>query len=280
MDEQQLFASLPLKRIETELVDGALNRSLSKHRLLRLLAEFDRRGGWVVKGATSCAVWWADVCGIEQSTARDQLRVARCLEKLPALDRAIAEGRLSYAKARVISRYADDETIGELIEMAETCPAGRLGVLIAAWRQAQEDDDAISAAQYDARSMSWRTEPDGMVTITARLRPVEAGSVQAAIERLVMRSNAQTEATLPQLRADALHRLSTERAGGTQAEVVVHVSMRDDGTLWRRSKTARQSPLLNWARFSANRPFERSCTTVRVERSMRHRCARHRPAAR
>lgn len=231
MDEPQLFAGLPLRQLEDELVEGALNRSLSKHRLLQLLAEFDRRGGWVLKGATSCAVWWADVCGIELNTSREQLRVARSLCALPQLDAALASGRLSYAKIRVISRYANEDNVDELIAMAETCPAGRLGVLIAAWQQSRQSNEAISAAQYGARSMSWRTEPDGMITFIARLRPAEAGAVQAAIEAIVMRANAAHGATLPQLRADALHILSAKGGNAVQTEVVVNVSVSEDGSL-------------------------------------------------
>ncbi len=93
-DDPQLLA-IPLNELEDQLVMGAMNRTVSKHRLLRLLAEFDRRGGWVVKGATSCSVWWAEVCGIEHNTAREQLRVARALGALSALDDALASGQLS-----------------------------------------------------------------------------------------------------------------------------------------------------------------------------------------
>ena len=109
-------------------------------------------------GATSCAVWWADVSGIERSTAREQLRVARAMADYDALDAALESGRLSYAKLKVISRLADADTVDELIELAEDCPAGHLGVLLAAWRRRREDDDTISAAQYDARKLTWRTE--------------------------------------------------------------------------------------------------------------------------
>ncbi len=214
--------------VETELLALVGVRGASKHRMLRLLAEYDRLGGWVAHGATSCSVWWAEVCGIEQSTAREHLRVARCLVELAELDEALGSGRLSYAKVKVISRLATVDNVGELIELAEPCSAGRLGVALAAWQQRNDDSGARSAAQFDARRLSWKTEPDGMVTFTLRLRPTDAGRLGAAVDAVVMTSRSTAGGSLGQVRADALLELLTS-GGAVKAEVVVHVSQREDG---------------------------------------------------
>ena len=228
------LSHLPLPELEAELCAVAKDRHHSKHRLLHLLAEYDARNGWVLHGATSCTAWWADVCGIERSTAREQLRVARALIALPALDRAVETGRLSYAKAKVISRLAEPDTIEELIELSEPCPAGRLGVLLAAWQQRHESGPSISAAQHEARSLSWRVEPDGMTTYTVRVPPIESGQIQAVIDTQVMRTPAPAGASLAQSRVDALLELLTT-GGSVSAEVLVHVARAEDGQTHRRA---------------------------------------------
>ena len=65
--------------------------------------------------------------------------------------------------------------VSALVDLAERNPAGRLGAAIAAWAQRNEDPDTIAARQHEARSVAWRTEPDGTVVITARLTPETAG---------------------------------------------------------------------------------------------------------
>ncbi len=70
--------------------------------------------------------------------------------------------------------------------------------------------------------MSRRTEADGMVAVTARLTPEEAGPVGAVIDRRVASTRAPAGASLAQQRAGAL--VVAVTTGGTiAAEAVVHV---------------------------------------------------------
>ncbi len=71
--------------------------------------------------------------------------------------------------------------------------------------------------------MSWRTDADGMVTLTARLPPEVAGAVCAVIDTQVTRSRAPAGASLRQQRADALAAVVTDGGGSVTAEVVIHV---------------------------------------------------------
>ncbi len=54
----------------------------------------------------SCAHWLNWQCGIDLGAARERIRVAHALGKLPRIAAALAEGRLSYAKARAMTRVA------------------------------------------------------------------------------------------------------------------------------------------------------------------------------
>jgi hypothetical protein len=224
--------TLPTERLEAAIVALAGEAHNTRYRLLKLLAEYDQRGAWAAWGATSCAVWWADVADLEPATAREHLRVARALDELPALDAALADQRLSYAKVKVISRLAEPDTVDELVALASSCAAARLPVLIAAWTADHLSPEALAEAQHQARSITFRTEPDGMVTTTIRQRPTDAAALRAAIDQQVMAGDAPAGASLAQLRVDALHRLiAGGSTGRTSAEVDIHVHRRPNGAL-------------------------------------------------
>ncbi|MFB3077268.1 MAG: hypothetical protein ACE1Y4_04605, partial [Lysobacterales bacterium] len=50
----------------------------ANYRFLKLIAEFDRLGGWGGWGIKSCAHWLSWRCGLDMGTAREKVRVARC----------------------------------------------------------------------------------------------------------------------------------------------------------------------------------------------------------
>jgi hypothetical protein len=166
--------------------------SAGTYDLLVLIGEFDESGSWARSGALSCAAWLADVCGIEISTARNQVRVARAMRALPRLDAAMADGDVSYAKARVLVPHLTEGNAADLISIARNTPAGRLGAAIAAWLQRNDNPEAIRARQVQMRSCSWRTDADGMVTLTARMLPEAAAVVCAVIDAHVRTARAAT----------------------------------------------------------------------------------------
>ncbi|MFZ4586002.1 MAG: DUF222 domain-containing protein [Acidimicrobiia bacterium] len=110
--------------IEVEIAGLVGSLRDQKARLLELVGEYDALGGWMSSGAMSCAHWLANLCDIELSTAREQVRVARALRRLPAAAAAVASGELSYAKARELTRVATPETEEELLRLVADAPAG------------------------------------------------------------------------------------------------------------------------------------------------------------
>ena len=78
----------------------------------------DEACGWYQQGAMSCAHWLAWRVGWDPATAREKVRVARTLGKLPAIDQALKTGKLSYAKARALTRIAKPEIEAELVAMS------------------------------------------------------------------------------------------------------------------------------------------------------------------
>ncbi len=123
------------------------------------------------------------------------------------------------------------DTIDELVELAAPCPAGRLGVILAAWQQRHDSADSISAAQFDARHVSWRTEPDGMTTFTVRLPPIDAGR-RPGWRRHPGHADHRAHGRVPRPVSSRRHSSSSSRrGGGVGAEVLVHVARTKDGAL-------------------------------------------------
>ena len=127
------------------------------HRLLRLIAEFDRCGGWRSDGTMrSCAHWLVAHCGITLGAAREKVRVARQLEVLPEVNEAFAEGYLSYSKVRAITRVATPENEGFMVHLAQENSAGHLERLVSRYEPVPEPglegllewgpDEALAAA--------------------------------------------------------------------------------------------------------------------------------------
>src|SRR5262249_25652673 len=87
-------------------------------RLLDLIRAFDVREGWN-HGFRSCAHWLAWRVGMDLGAARERVRVARALDSLPRLTEALAQGQLSYAKVRALTRVATPETEDRLLAVGK-----------------------------------------------------------------------------------------------------------------------------------------------------------------
>jgi hypothetical protein len=214
-----------LDELATEIIDHAGLLARTRHHLLVLVGEFDASAQWARFGALSCAAWLANVCELDRATAHCWVRVARSMRAHPRLAAALADGTLSYAKARVLVAHLSDTNADELLALAITTPSGGLAAAIAGWSRRHEDPEAIDRRHHRDRSTRWRTDSDGMITITTRLPPHRAAGIIAAIDRKVMTASAPAGATLAQQRADVHHHLLTTPGGstGVGAEIVIHV---------------------------------------------------------
>ncbi|MGH2675188.1 MAG: DUF222 domain-containing protein [Actinomycetota bacterium] len=191
---------------------------------LRVVAAFDERGLWKRDGATSMSSWLAGRYGLAWGTAREWVRVAHALRRLPQISDAYASGRLSWDQLRPLTRFATPET--------DRCWADRAPRL-RPWtlhREAARHDREARARGEEARrlrSLSFHWDPDlPLLYLEATLPGEEGAAVQGALEQraqevvLADRPEAPQEARL----ADALVELVT---GGPQGEappstLVVH----------------------------------------------------------
>ncbi|RMH83560.1 MAG: hypothetical protein D6683_02195, partial [Actinomyces sp.] len=115
------------------------------------------------------------------------IRVGRALRSFPIFDEAFASRRLSYAKVRILTRFADPRDEEELADLARRVSADRLGAALAGWSQGREDPIVRDARLRASRYLVTRVEPDGAVVGTFRLPPADAAVVMAAIDAEVAR---------------------------------------------------------------------------------------------
>ncbi len=150
-------------------------------RWLQLLAEFDRRSGWADAGARTCAQWVGWRCALSPGTAREYVRVARSLDRLPRTTALFARGELSYSKVRAVSRLEDVTREDELLAMAKDATAGQLERIVRGYRSvARLEQDAEHTHVH--RFVHLRHDPDGGVRLTARLTAEEGAVLAAALD--------------------------------------------------------------------------------------------------
>ena len=205
------------------------------YELLVMIHEFDERGGWG-QGFRSCAHWLNWRTGIAMGPAREKVRVARALAKLPRLSAEMRRGALSYSKVRALTRVATPDTEERLLGFSRYATAAHVERLVRAWRRV----DRITAAEDDRRRHEGRhlevwVDEDGMLVVRGRLSPEVGAVVQRALEaasdRLYHDTDDKSEVSVGQRRADALglvaeSALSSDLDRGTAGDryhVVVHV---------------------------------------------------------
>jgi hypothetical protein len=238
MDMEQAMRSIDDLAADICTLAGHLNAA--NHRWLLLIAEFDRRNGWSDGATQSCAHWLNWKCGMAMGAAREKVRVAHSLEKLPKISAAMACGRLSYSKVREITRVASAETEDYLLMIAEHGTAQHVEKLVRAFRRCNEALElSREARQQQNRAVCFRYDDDGSLVLNCRF-PAEAGArimkaIDVAIQELpkdVPAGTSERPVRFSARRADALALVAEsflahgaiEAAGAERHQIVVHVA--------------------------------------------------------
>ena len=175
MDKE--LSSIPTSELMAQITTLAGHLNAANARFLALIAELDRRRGWAEWGVKSCAHWLNWKCGIGLGAAREKVRVAYALEKLPRAAAAMAEGRISYAKVREITRVADTSNEDYLLNIALCGTASHVEQVVRGYRRALDAVElSREAVQQRDQSLWCFTEPDGSMVIRGRL-PAEVGAL-------------------------------------------------------------------------------------------------------
>ena len=152
------------------------------YQLLLLIREFDERSGWNT-GFRSCAHWLNWRTGLDLGAAREKVRVARALGKLPLLSEAMRRGELSYSKVRALTRVATPTNEEELLGFAKAGTAAHVEKLVRAWRRIDRiDERKYENRRHASRYLQTYTDEDGMVVLRARLTPEVSAALAKALE--------------------------------------------------------------------------------------------------
>jgi hypothetical protein len=187
-----------LDRIGDEIAELSAHLGAATARLLDLIREFDARGGWN-NGFLSCAHWLCYRVGLEMRAARERVRVARALGRLPRLAQALARGELSYSKVRTLTRIAMPETEERLLKVGLAGTAEQVERIVRGWRRVDRKVELEETSRrHKHRALHVYHDDDGMVIVRARLEP-QAGAVliqaiAAALEALRQRAPAKDAA--------------------------------------------------------------------------------------
>jgi hypothetical protein len=172
-----------LDALEEEIVVLSAHIHAATHRLLTLIARYDQLRGWELAGHRTCAHWLAYRTGLDLGAAREKVRAARALERLPQTSAAMARGELSFSQVRALSRVATAENEGDLLELARGCTTAQLERMVRAFRRGSEADEAqAEKRRYQSRTLSVFPDDDGMYVVRGRLTAEEGALLMRAIE--------------------------------------------------------------------------------------------------
>jgi len=159
------------------LLGGALYRQLLCLRL------FDAAGGWCGGGWKSLEAWLGVKLGLPYSTASEKVRVARSLSRLPRLNEAFRQGRLSYTKVRALHDVATPENEASLIKQARYVSGEQLRRLVEPLRAAVRRAKGTQAEREEQRRVVFAPHPaHDLVEARATLLPEEAALLRKALE--------------------------------------------------------------------------------------------------
>jgi hypothetical protein len=186
------LAELPDARIEQDFAE--LQRAVEQLEAerLRRLAEIDRRGLYARDGHLSVASWLAAVHRVAWGTAREQVRMARGLEQMPATRAALEAGEVSMSGVRLLvaAHQADPEAFGRaeatLVEAARVHTITELGRVVALWRdRVERERSSESDRRYERRGLHASVTFAGMVRVDGDLDPETGESLLTALRAVL-----------------------------------------------------------------------------------------------
>lgn len=173
----------------------ALSRQLNAetYRLLLLVRDFDDRLGWARWGCRNCAEWLAFRCQLSLSAAREKVRTAQALRRMPVISQAFAEGRLSYSKVRALTRVAECHDEQQLVDYALRATAVQVEERCREMRNSKPESVDVARRAWLRRALILRRDPArGTLSISVDL-PLEDGEViAAALEQAVAAGESAT----------------------------------------------------------------------------------------
>ena len=160
-EEPTEFKEVTTAELETSITRLCADLNAATYRQLSMIAEFDLRRGWGDGATRSCAHWLNWHCGISMGAAREKVRTAHALKKLPETSKAFASGELSYSKARAITRVGTIHNEDCLLSYARYGSASHLDKVVKLYRKQY---DSAGQLMCDYHSPMFAIDPDTDLT--------------------------------------------------------------------------------------------------------------------
>jgi hypothetical protein len=208
-------SELPDARIEEDFAELHRIGELVEIERLRRLGEIDRRGLFRRDGFLSTASWLSSRFRIAWGVAREHVRMARAIDRMPVLRSTVRTGDVPISAVRILAAAHEAEPGAfaraeeRLVEAARVHPLAGLQRVVAVWRQVVEREHELDGADVvrDRRRLHASATLAGSVRVDGDLDP-ETGETLLTALRAVLdaeaRSGAADDRTPPQRRADAL----------------------------------------------------------------------------
>jgi len=165
------------EKLAAEITELYAYITAATYEFLVKIREFDEQKLWGGRGMASCAHWLNWQCGIGMNAAREKVRVARILGKLPKISEAFRRGEVSFSKVRAMTRVADADNEDYLLMIAKHGTAHHVETVVRGYRRAVRlSDPDVAEQQYETRTFNYHWDDDGSLVFSGRL-PAEVGAM-------------------------------------------------------------------------------------------------------
>ena len=213
-----------IEQLDAQLLSVGLEEAGLRLRLGQVLEVMQRTAGCCELGFSSLAAYALERCERSARWVEVACCLARRLEVLPLLRRAVATGRISWSKAELLARVAQPETEAHWLELAERHTLRELRREVIEARSVASADGADSADAPDS-ALTEEREATGVLTCTldredawlleatrALLDQLGTRGAEEQVEALLAEGQGALLAALPAGALDLEGLESTERA--------------------------------------------------------------------
>ena len=193
------------------------------------LRRFDRSGEFKADGALSAVAWVRERCNLSAGAAAERVTVARQLETLPQIAKALAAGDVGFQHVALIARAA--ENVGSapvqkeehnLLKAAKTMDPGRFAAVAKGFEHRVDAAAALAEANhaYQRRYFHISEPQDGMVRLDGILDLEGGATLKTALSALMPPPTNDDVRTPGQRRVDALVDLARRPLDGSKLGTV------------------------------------------------------------
>jgi hypothetical protein len=256
-----MFESMTDEEIRAGVIEKRQQLARLEAEWLAMAAELDRRQAWAVDGSLSGGGWIARHCDMPASTAREKVRVARKLDRMPATSAAYYDGALGWAHVRALAAVVHQRTAEAfsrdeemLLEQAGKLDAEGFARYVRRWEELVDQDGPPPRAFDRGRnavqlSESFQGRWFGKLNLDAESGAIVNHGLATVMEELFERGDAAASLrSATERRAEALVELVRRGLASEKAArplVLVRIDLDEtqaklgDGT-WVRGEDARR----------------------------------------